>query len=408
MIPTHRGIPLRKVPLLLLLAVLFMSCTSVETQRAPRPIELRGVWLTSEDEGVFESRESIAAAMEFLSQHHFNVVFPDIWRESILLFRSDRMRENFGIEINPRYSDRDPLAELIEEAHKRNIAVIPQFGSGFGTSSEKDGGIILQRKPHWAARDREGKLVMKEGIAWMNGLHPEVQEFMLSLVSEVVKNYNIDGIQGSERFPAQPIESGYDSLTQALYADVHAGNLPPLDIHEIHWKYWRAVRLTAFAQRLYWTAKALKPNAIVSWTTKFYPQSLNENLQDWRSWISEGVNKEYYGDLLHPRIFLDNIQKYKRTLDAQHRDSLKIQQPKRYMYPGLRVNKGGYLVSEEFLKEAIRYNRLCGYNGEVFFSYEGLRKGNDKLAKVLKETYYKTPATLPFTPSFWQEHLLTK
>ncbi len=391
---------LASVALAFIITISLLSCASKIEDTRPSPIELRGVWISTTDADVFRSRENIAAAMDFLAQHNFNVVFPSVWRQGATIYKSELMKSTFGIEIDPKYAGRDPLAEVVEEAHKRNIAVIPWFESGFVASYRQNGGKILQQKPRWAARDRNGKILSTNGYEWMNAFDPEVQDFMLSLVLEVVSKYDVDGVQGDERLPAQPIEGGYDSVTTAFYNETHPGYDPPLDIHETHWKYWRAVRLNAFVQQLYWKVKGLKPNAVVSWAPGVYPASLEEYLQDWRSWISENVRGEYFADLIHPQIYQANIEKYKRVLDSQHRDSLRIQQKNRYMYPAILLNGNNEVTSVEYIKEAVRYNRYSGYNGEVFSSYEGLRKDNDKLANALRESFYKTPARLPFTPSF--------
>lgn len=384
---------------ILILATL-TGCASKIDETAPPPIELRGVWITNVDSKVLDNRENIAAAMDFLVQHNFNVVFPTVWHNGVTLYRSNIMKTTFGIEIDAKYAGRDPLAEIVAEAHKRNIAVIPWFESGFVASYRQNGGKILQQKPRWATRDRNGKILSTNGDEWMNAFDPEVQEFMLSLVAEVISKYDVDGVQGDHRLPAQPIEGGYDSVTTAFYNETHPGYDPPLDIHETHWKYWRAVRLNAFVQQFYWKVKGLKPNAIVSWAPGVYPASLNEYLQDWRSWISENVRGDYFGDLIHPQVFERDINRYKRLLDSQHRDSLKIQQKNRYMYPAIRVTEKDFVMSETEVKEAVRYNRYSGYNGEVFCSYEGLRRDNDRLARVLTESFYRTSARLPFTPTF--------
>ena len=384
----------------ILIGATLTGCASKIDEIVPPPIELRGVWITNVNSKVLDSRENIAAAMDFLVQHNFNAVFPTVWHNGVTVYRSNVMKTTFGIEIDPKHAGRDPLAEVVEEAHKRNIAVIPWFESGFVASYRQDGGKILQQKPRWAARDRNGKILSTNGYEWMNAFNPEVQEFMLSLVAEVVSKYDVDGVQGDHRLPAQPIEGGYDSVTTAFYNETHPGYDPPLDIHETHWKYWRAVRLNAFVQQFYWKVKGLKPNAMVSWAPGVYPASLNEYLQDWRSWINENVRGEFFADLVHPQIYQADIEKYKHVLDSQHRDSLRIQQKNRYMYPAIRLNGNNEVTSVEYIKEAVRYNRYSGYNGEVFSSYEGLRKDNDKLANALKESFYKTPARLPFTPTF--------
>ena len=54
----------------------------------------------------------------------------------------------------------------------------------------------------------------KNKFQWMNAFHPEVQDFMLDLISEILFSYpTIDGIQGDDRLPALPSTAGYDEYT---------------------------------------------------------------------------------------------------------------------------------------------------------------------------------------------------
>jgi len=377
--------------LLNVLIVLMVGCRAAETQQPAPPIELRGVWLT--DTTVFSSREKIAEAMQFLAEHHFNAVFPVVWNGGKTLHPSKVMHEWFGMPHQPQ---RDPLAELIKEAHQRNIAVIPTFGLGLATTPAEDEWVV-KKKPQWAARDRNGATVKKDGIEWLNPLHPEVQEFLLSLVSEVAKTYNVDGVQGGDRLLAEPIEAGYDSVTTALFQETHAGNKPPQDVHETHWKYWRAVRINAVVQKLYWRAKAFKARFVMMWAPLPYRTALNGYLHDWRTWIHENPYGEFYADAISPQIRVADLEMYKQTLDAQHKDTLKIKQKNRYQFPALVLKDGDRSIPEEALTEAIRYNRVKGYNGEVIFSYELLRQNNGALAAALKRTFYSRPARLPFS-----------
>lgn len=51
----------------------------------------------------------------------------------------------------------------------------------------------------------------------MNSFLPEVQKFLSSLMFEFVQNYDVQGVQGDDRFPAAPCEGGYDAHTTNLY-----------------------------------------------------------------------------------------------------------------------------------------------------------------------------------------------
>lgn len=381
---------------ILLAIVVFAGCTSSGSQQAPPPIELRGVWLT-EDE-VVTSREHVAATLQFLADHHFNAVFPIVWNGGKTLYPSTVMEQWFGMGSASRVNARDPLAELIEEARTRGIAVIPTFGSSLGSLPPTNERIVLM-KPHWAARDRQGKMVVRDGVEWLNPVHPEVQELVFALLSEVVKTYDVAGVQGGDRLFAEPIEGGYDSITTALYRETHAGNDPPLDANEIHWKYWRAVRINSAAERLYWRVKAFKARTVMMWAPLIYRDALNTSLHDWRSWINENPYGEFYADFISPLVRLTDSNSYKRLLATQHRDSMKVRQKKRYLLPGIVLQQSTATVHEEQLVEAIRYNRASGYNGEIIFPFKMLKEDGGKLASALRRTYYSRAARVPFAVS---------
>lgn len=370
---------------------LSLLLNSTLSQDASQPIELRGVWLTNVDSQVLDSREGIREAMQFLADHHFNVVFPVVWNAARTIYVSQVMDSVFGIPIDERFAGRDPLAEVIEEAHQRNIAVIPWFEYGFAAAHQKKPRTIFKLKPHWAARDHRGKLLTKNGFQWMNPFHPEVQEFILKLVKEVVTKYDVDGIQGDDRLPALPIEGDYSRYTDSLYRAEHNGQRPPKNFRDPDWQRWRADKLNAFGRRLYHEVKALKPDLIVSWAPSIYPWSYDEYLQDWPSWLNGG-----YADLVIPQCYRYELPAYQSTLDELIPDFLKISPADKIIFPGVLMNVGDYVMSEDYLLKVIEYNRSKGYQGEVFFFYEGLRKNNDRLAKALLKHFYQRPAKLPW------------
>lgn len=371
------------------LAILLSPFQSLQSQEAD-VVQLRGVWLTNVDSKVLYSPKSIDAAMQFLADHHFNVVFPVVWNDALTLYPSRVMDSLFHKPIDPDFAGWDPLAELIAAAQRRNIAVIPWFEYGFSSSFKKNGGHILKSRPQWAARDRKGRLLKKNGFEWMNAYHPEVQEFIIALVKEVVRNYPVDGIQGDDRLPAQPIEGGYSAFTDSLYRASHQGNPPPQNFRDPAWQRWRGDRLNAFARRLYQEVKALKPEVIVSWAPSIYPWSYDEYLQDWPAWIRGG-----YADLVIPQVYRYSFAEYKRALQGNNPDSLGISPDFTALYPGILMNVGDYRISEQLLLESIALNRQNGFRGEVVFFYEGLRKKRNQLAETLVQYFYQQPASFP-------------
>lgn len=369
------------------------STVGVQCESPPTGDELRGVWLTNVDSDALNSRSNIEAAMSFLADHNFNVVFPVVWNDAATLYPSTVMDTLIGKPIDPQFEGRDPLQELVTAAHEEGLAVIPWFEFGFSSSYRADGGPILEKYPHWASRDTTGALVTKNGFDWMNGYRPAVQDLLIDLIMEVVHSYDVDGIQGDDRLPANPVEGGYSNYTKDLYRSEHDGQDPPADPENEDWKQWRANKLSDVGRRVYDSVKTVDSSLVVSWAPSPYPFGYDEYLQDWPSWINRG-----FADLVHPQVYRREVAEYKRFLATQRSDAAGWASDQVLgFYPGVLMKVGNYRMSADELKEVILTNRQRDIHGEVFFFYEGLREEDDALADVLKSCYSES-ATLPFDP----------
>jgi uncharacterized lipoprotein YddW (UPF0748 family) len=350
--------------------------------------EIRGIWLTTTDSKVLRSKQRIAEAMDFLAETGFNVVFPVVWNKGVTLYPSQTMQQIFGVEIDPMSVGRDPLAEVITEARRVGLKVIPWFEYGFASSYNLNGGVILQKKPEWTAFDCNGNLLKKNGFEWMNALDPQVQEFLLNLVLEVVNNYDVDGIQGDDRFPALPCEGGYDRATIARYHQQFHQN-PPQNPKDRQWLQWRANILTDYWARLYSEVKAVNSELLVSVAPNIYEWALQEYLQDSPTWLKQGIV-----DIIHPQIYRREFNSYTAIADKLVNQQFTDATLPR-LAPGILMKLGTYCMSPEYLVQAIEYDRQLGIQGEVFFFYEGLRENNNALAKVLRNGPYAQSASFP-------------
>lgn len=340
---------------------------------------IRGVWLTNVDSDVLTSKSKIIEAVNFLDELGFNTIFVVVWNKGMTQYNSKIMKDFTGLELDTLLKDFDPLPVLIDEAHKRNMKVIAWFEFGFASSYKQNGGKILKLKPHWKAIDVNGNLVSKNGFEWMNGFHPEVQNFILSLIKEVVTNYKVDGIQGDDRLPAMPVESGYDDYTINLYKSEHNGQEPPKDFRDSLWVDWRAKRLNLFMKKIYDEVKSINPNLIVSMAPSIYPWSKEEYLQDWPEWL-----KSKNVDLICPQLYRYKIEDYQKLLvDIVENQIDKLDLRK--FYPGILLKVGSYYASPELIKNKVQLNREYGINGEVFFFYEGLKKYPELFREIYKE-----------------------
>lgn len=382
---------MKKIIYTLLLFIL-VSCgrsmrQDIKTENTPQYVigydePVRGVWLTNVASDALYSRENIEEAVAKCNDLGINTIFVVTWNKAMTMYRSQIMKEFTGMELDPdldpRGTGRDPLQEVIDEAKKYDIKVIAWFEFGFSSSFQENGGILLEKKPEWASLNSEGKLTTKNGFEWMNALDEEVQDFILSLILEVVNNYEVDGIQGDDRLPAMPSEGGYNPEVIEEYKKDFFGNPPPDYFKDYNWVQWRAEILNDFMKRIYTSVKDVDPDCIVSMSPSIFPWSKEEYLQDWPTWVNFG-----YTDMIVPQVYRRDSLAYTRTLEAQ----LKYILPEKLyqFYPGILIRVDDEQPTVELLKYKLQENRRLGFEGEVFFFYEGL----DKYAEILKESYHE-------------------
>jgi len=328
----------------------------------------KGIWLTDVASNALDSKEGIQEVVNRCKSYGIDQIYVVVWNRGFTLYPSEIMEKEFGKKVAPRFAERDFLKELIEIAHASKLKVHAWFEFGFSSSyQEEDGGHILRKRSAWKAIDHQGKLVSKNGFQWMNAFDPEVQNFLLSLISEVVQNYDIDGIHGDDRLPANPSTAGYDELTVSLYKNEHAGKQPPQNHKDADWIDWRAKRLNLFAKKVYETVKKVKPNIAVTMAPSIYPWSKEEYLQDWPTWVKNG-----WVDVIIPQVYRYNMKAYAATLDANLEFMPKEKRTE--LVPGVLLKVNDYVPSKRFLKKMIKANRKQGLTGEVFFFYEGLKE----------------------------------
>jgi uncharacterized lipoprotein YddW (UPF0748 family) len=359
--------------LLFFLVVFLPGCKSEETApdttaNTSKP-SLKGVWITNVASSALDSPDNIKQAVLTCKKSGITDIFMVVWNKGRTLFPSETMRIEFGKPIMDQYSGRDPLQEMITEAHSAGLKVHAWFEYGFAASNSQQGGIILQKYPQWSAKDKFGNLLLSSGgFEWMNGIHPQVQDFMKSLILEVVTKYDIDGIQGDDRLPSMPIAGGYDTYTTDLYKQENGGQAPPQNEKDAAWVSWRANKLTTFAGSLYSAIKTAKSKVIVSFAPSVYPFGMDNYLQDWPSWLDKG-----YCDLLIPQLYRYDIASYTQTLLSQI-DYVKKTPDRSKLLGGVLIQTGTWNPTEEYLDAMITANRNNGIKGEVLFFYEGLLK----------------------------------
>ncbi|MBC7890105.1 MAG: family 10 glycosylhydrolase [Ferruginibacter sp.] len=360
---------MKKILLPLTIALLFV----VNMKAQQKQEIIKGTWITNVASDVLKSKRNIAEGIKLCKKNGINNVYVVVWNNGVTMYPSKVVEEYIGVKQSPVYGNRDPLKEMIEEGHKAGIKVHAWFEFGFSYAYNDSNSVWLKKYPAWAGRNNQGNLLQKNKFYWWSGINPEVQTFMKKLIGEVVRNYEVDGIQGDDRLPAMPGEGGYDAYTMQLYAKQHNGSVPPRNPKDTLWLQWKADQLSAFAKSVYQMVKSIKQDCIVSWAPSIYPWCKEQYLQDWPKWLSDG-----YADYIIPQLYRYKIDDYEKVL--KELDALLSSSAKQKVLPGMLTSLGdGYQATRELTGKMIQLNRKYGFKGEVFFYFETLHRMKGKL-----------------------------
>lgn len=347
-------------------AIILFTALSVKAQvTAP----VKGTWITNVASKALQSKKNIRQTISNCKKNGLNNIFVVVWNDGLTMYPSQVVQRYIGIKQDPVYKKFDPIKYIVKEAHRAGLKVHAWFEFGFSYAYKDSNSRWFKKYPHWAGRKKDGSLLVKNGFYWWNSMHPEVQTLMKELVLEVVKKYEVDGIQGDDRLPAMPAEGGYDEYSRQLFASEHQGALPPADPKEPGFLQWKAGKISAFGKELYNAVKKQRASCLVTWAPSPYPWSKEEYLQDWPQWLTGG-----YADYIIPQLYRYKIEAYEKIL--KELNDMLPPEYKQKVFPGILTSLGddAYQSSRELTDQMLQLNRKYGFNGEVFFYYETLNR----------------------------------
>ncbi|OYD89526.1 hypothetical protein CDG77_18725 [Nostoc sp. 'Peltigera membranacea cyanobiont' 213] len=334
--------------------------------------EIRGVWMTTNDFDTLKDREKVQDAVSQLRRLNFNTIYPVVWNSGYVMYPS-AIAQRAGIQpfIYKGSDGHDILADLINQAHRKGLLVIPWFEFGFMAPPTSE---LALNYPDWFTQKRDGSQTSNSAageVMWLNPFLPRVQQFITNLVLETITQYDADGIQFDDHM-SLPYEFGYDQYTVALYTK-ETKNAPPRDAQDAAWVKWRADKITAFMVQLNQAVKQRKPQAIFSVSPNYHDFAYKFHLQDWLTWMRQNIVDELIVQVYRPDMqsFVANISR------PEIQEAQKIIPTGIGIMTGLRNNP----VPMQQIKSQVRAAQERGL-GVTFFYYESL--WNDSL-ESLKE-----------------------
>ena len=369
---------------------------TLSAQVADQEVAVRGVYLPAPHHSAsFSSYENAAKSIDLMADLNFNCLFVCVWANSKIAWDSEVLMANStyasasaaNMYANYKGGSSDALKDIIALAHAKDIKVILWFEYGF---MHKIGGAnyndpILAKHPDWIGIGNDGKPSNYNGTDfYLNSYDPQVQEFMLALMEEALAKYpEVDGIQGDDRLPAMPRNSGYDAVTKAAYK-ADKGVEPPTDFENAEWVRWRLDNLNAFARTMYSRLKARKSDLCVCFAPNKYPWCEGVLMQEWPAWIKDGVV-----DLLTVQFYV--LPTYESDV-ATAMGYVAANSDKCLLNPAMILKNGSKIMDEDVLVKQLQYNRKVGTNGEAQFWFDGLY--TDYVQEVFRK-FYPTKAAFP-------------
>src|SRR5215510_6533664 len=193
-------------------AVSYRPSSQVRPPAPPR--EFRGLWIATVKALDWPSRPGLPsqqqkaeliALLEQAKRVRLNAVFFQVRPACDALYPSklepwsEYLTGTMGKAPEPFY---DPLAFAIEEAHRRGLELHAWFNPyralHTNAKSPPSANHISKTKPHLVQR--------YGGYLWLDPGEKEVQDYSLSVVMDVVKRYDVDGIHFDDYFYPYPVE----------------------------------------------------------------------------------------------------------------------------------------------------------------------------------------------------------
>ncbi|MDI6400737.1 family 10 glycosylhydrolase [Balneolaceae bacterium ANBcel3] len=192
--------------------------------------EFRGVWIATVGNldwpethtmCTIKQRETASALLDSLQSIGINAVFFQVRPEGDAFYASTYEPWSYwltgeqGRAPEPFY---DPLFFMIREAHKRGMELHawlnPFRVARIKGQYQMTGNHVTRRHPDWVLSFPD---VYGRSYAMLNPGLPEVRDYIASIVADIVRRYDVDGIHFDDYFyPYQPIHD-QDSLAFIRY-----------------------------------------------------------------------------------------------------------------------------------------------------------------------------------------------
>ena len=350
--------------------------------------ELKGVWIRPTQ----TSKNAIISTLDEMKNIGFDNIFLETFYHGKTIFPSSTMAKYGFTQQREEFNNFDPLQIWIQEAHKRNLKVHIWFQSFYVGNTPPTNRNILAVNPEWGNKikidynnPKPTRSKSEHNGYFLDPANPNVQEFLIQLITEIITNYNPDGINLDYiRYPQAISKTengnwGYTEYARNDFKTMYGKDPISLTKDDTSWKDWdnyRREQITNFVRKIGTLCKRHKTQI----TTVIFPDienALTTKQQDWRTWSRRG-----YIDGLTP-LFLTYDPK---MVNSMMEEINKIKSPSTELYAGLFVTFMDGNI-EDLIRQ-IHETRKLNSNGIILFDYAHTNK--PQYTNVLKNSVFET------------------
>ncbi len=284
--------------------------------------DLRGVWIASVSNIDFPSKQGLSAEQQMkeldaivdnAQYMGLNAIFFQVRPTGDALYKSAVFPWSAyltGQQGKANDKNFDPLAYIIEQGHKKGIQIhawLNPLRLTMGTTSKPDKSVDVLSANHPARKIPQAVVAAPTGQLYLDPGCPEAIKLITDGVSEIVKNYDVDGIHFDDYFyPSKSESKGKDFNDKATY-EKYKGTFNNKDD-------WRRNNIDTLVKNTYDTVKAIKPQVqfgispFAIWSNKDLNQegsdtqggisTYYDHYADTKKWV-----KEAYLDYIAPQIY---------------------------------------------------------------------------------------------------------
>ena len=363
----------------LLFCVLFLFMNQILLAQLSG-LEKRCLWVIRES---MYSKSSIDKALFYAHQSGYDIVFLQIRGRGYAFYNSEFVPKHPKIDL-----DFDPLSYSISLGDSLGLEIHVWMNTYMLWSSPyepKKTNHIYHTKKEWTEANIHGKMDSQinlskphspqwEGV-YLSPIHPEVNPYLLSVFSEVINYYDIDGLHldyirfhdemyGYNKFGMKEFEKKYNinprDIVRGIISERFGWEQKYVDSMVVAWKNFKENAITDLVSEINNTIKQSEKNILLSAAVK--PNLIESKRrwnQDWSLWLSNEYINFVVPMTYHKEIgdFNNSIQTIKSNLDKENWEKIIL---------GIST----YNQDAQSAADKILLARLNGFKGISIFSYD--------------------------------------